>query len=294
MTLDQRIEEDLKELYNAGSMNGTITAADALNKASVIKDTLSIQGLPGHFVGKREADTVFVALNPGVDAKTANSALNDDIRKLKISIKSLDDFIDTYKEGRRNFGDFDYSRYHRFDLKQALFLAPWANSGIHFSSGFPSKNVRAKSEERLDAKRDVLMQKLQLELLPFCSAKFKLTGKNKHLLYPYVETLLGEIFRKERKYIIFAGSSFEELFNDESEMAKIGVSVKEVCTPPPTSLTKKDGSPSKTLFRCKKIAITYKGKTQEAMIAHTYPVQFGGTIFYQYGKFCYETYKSSI
>ena len=61
MTLDQRIEKDLTELYEGKE----ITCAKELQ--SVLE--VSTKGLPQHFVGDRNAKTVFVQLNPGKNVK---------------------------------------------------------------------------------------------------------------------------------------------------------------------------------------------------------------------------------
>ena len=135
------------------------------------------------------------------------------------------------------------------------------------------------------------MNKLQLELIPYCSRKFvlksKLTDKEKAFLLSYVDTLFEEIFSKKRTYVIFASAVFEKIF-------KMLPNVKfEEPKSPREPLKKKDGESSKINFRCQKITITYKGKEHKAMIAHTYPVQFHGDIICQYGKFCYEEYIKS-
>ena len=69
LTLDQRIQKDLENLYNNGSLDGAIAFAKRLNNESVIKEKLSSKGMPGYFVGKRKkAKTVFIMLNPGYNA----------------------------------------------------------------------------------------------------------------------------------------------------------------------------------------------------------------------------------
>lgn len=286
MTLNQRIEKDLKELYNGGALNGIIKDADALNNAFVTQGQFSTQGLPGHFTGDRNAETIMVMLNPGADAVSANQQLQQEIGMLQISTKTEADFIKTYKTGKTNFGILSINKTDPFDLKQAEFLRDWENSGINIPSNF----LTDKSNYPMVIEK-VLMKKLQLELIPYCSKKFKPTGKNKTLFYPFIETLFEEIFSKERCYVIFAGAFFEKLFRNKTEMTKIGARITfGVKSHPSKPLKKKDGSDSKISFSCMKILIKYKGNEQEALIAHTYPIQFGGDIICQYGKFCYDTY----
>lgn len=68
MTLDERIERDLTELYEGKEISC------AKNLQAVIE--ISAKGLPQHFVGDRNAKTVFVQLNPGQDVKKADDDFN--------------------------------------------------------------------------------------------------------------------------------------------------------------------------------------------------------------------------
>ena len=305
MTLDQRIEKDLETLYNNGQPQDLIKRfnqckiqeADNLSNALFGKPgELSSHGLPGYFTGKREAETVMVMLNPGHDVagKDKPETTIDTLKKIGININSsLDEFIRTYKEGNRDFGE-KQTKPDKFDVKQATFLKPWDGSGIKFDRFDPTSD-KIKSEDKLNAVKAVLMDKLQLELVPYASREFNNIKSSKlQCLYPFVETLLDEIFSKKRTYVIFAGEIFERLFGNEQKMGEIGASVKfgKKITPR-TPFTKKDGSRSTTSFNCRKIIITYKGNEQDALIAHQYAIQFGGKIFYQYGEFCYETYIGS-
>jgi len=285
MTLDQRIEEDLKDLYNCGALNGEIKAAKKLQ--GVISDELSTKGMPGHFSGNRAALTVLVTLNPGKDAKGADDALQEEINKLNIDDSSGDKFVRSYIDGKANFGELILGKNSpqnnpdSFDVKQALFFKSWMDGGI-FSNGF-SEDIRI-------AVKEVLMNKLQLELIPYCSRNFKM--RKKELFYEYVETLFDEIFSKKRKYVIFASATFETLFKDKERMKSIGAVVKfENRQYPMQPLLKNDGTPAKTKFNCTRIWITYKDKEYKAMIAPTFFKQgVAGDLMCQYGKFCYEEY----
>ena len=136
-------------------------------------------------------------LNPGCDAIIADHNYPSDICKLKIDDKhGLITFINSYNDARTNFGQIDYWRYDAFDIKQAQFLYPWKDSEITFPKYFPSDQ-----STYLDAKEAVLMQKLQLELVPYCSRTFAINKINP--LISYVETLFDEIASCNRKYVIF-------------------------------------------------------------------------------------------
>ena len=296
MTLDERINVDLKELYNKGDLNGTISSAKRLQ--GVIADELSTKGMPSHFTGDRNAKTVIVMLNPGRNAydkvdkkgkimKGADNpdTLQEEIQKINIDTSSENNFIQSYINGKTNFGKLSQSNIDPFDLKQALFLKSWKGSGIEFPKNFPNDKSAYNA-----AVLAVLMDKLQLELIPFCSNGFKL--RKKVPFYEYVETLFDEIFFKKREYVIFTSTIFQLLFGDANEMREIGASVKfGLKLTPKHPLTKRDGTAAKTEFNCMKITITYKGKEQKAMIAPTFFKQgIAGDILCQYGEFCYNEY----
>ena len=65
---------------------------------------------------------------------------------------------------------------------------------------------------------NVLMQKLQLDLIPYASREFKKVEKEKmHFLFPYIDSLFGEIFSCERKYVMFCSDFFDTLFRMYSD-----------------------------------------------------------------------------
>lgn len=295
MTLDERIEKDLTDLYNNGSLNGEISNAKKLQ--GFIADELSTKGMPGHFTGKREAITVFVTLNPGqvtsdivgkngvtIGADNPISVKNE-IDKLRIDTSSLNKFIESYKRGKAIFGQLTPNKKDPFDLKQAAFFKEWRNSGISIPVDFPTEKSTYET-----ATEAVLMNKLQLELIPYCSNHFKMSHKVE--FYPYIETLLDEIFSREREYVVFASATFETLFRDKEKMKTIGAEVEfDVKQYPPSPLTKNDGTPAKTKFNCLRLNIRYKGKEQKALIAPTFFKQgVAGNLLCQYGAFCYNEY----
>ena len=184
-------------------------------------------------------------------------------------------------------------RYDPFDVKQAAFLYDWPNSDISFSKPIDwtckDKNDLAEKKETswLDAKEHVLMDKLQLELIPYASAKFKINKKNIGLLKEYVDTLLEEIFKKERTYVIFASDIFERLFKYYNEYTK--TKTFDFC-----SKEKKEKLKNRN-GKCKVIYIHYKNTTQKALIAHTFPSQSLSKAFVlmqKYGQICFKEYIS--
>ena len=278
MTLDNRITKDLTELYNNGALNGSISEARKL--ISVIKGGVSTKGLPGYFTGNRSAPTVFVTLNPGQDVAASDKNLKCEICKFNIDISSPEKFISSYKDSRIDFGN--RSKGSAFDVKQARFLQAWEDSGIGFPKDFP-----AERKSYPEAKRNVLLHKLQLELVPYCSKNFVVDQKVIAKLLPFIETLFTEIFSVERKYVIFAGSIFEDLFklynNANYSITFLSHANKVIAL-----------SSSYTIqSHCCVCEITRKadGKIIKVLIANTFPhSRLVGDKMSEYGKFCFGEY----
>ena len=288
MDLETRMKIDLGELLYCGQ----ITNALAVEKEFGV----SSRAIPGYYAGDRDAKTVIVMLNPGNDAQ---KAVYDSMPELTLfRYLGLEAFFQKKKAESRNAGYSLGSILDYFDLKTAAFLSAWYNSGIVFPDGFiTSKQYAPITDDkniRIEANRNCLNQKLQLELLPYPSSEFTGIKKgNVNLLVPFVETLLEEIFSVERKYIIFAGNGFETIFNfaNFNQMIKVGYS----CS---TKLMKIGNNgkleETKTEFRCTLITLKYgNNKPIIAIIANTFPNQALSRalgLMYQYGKFCYETF----
>ena len=274
MTLDQRIEKDLTELYEGKE----ITCAKELK--SVLE--VSAKGLPQHFVGDRNAKTVFVQLNPGKNVKKAD----EDFKKVTADYDRTNaaSFIKSYINEKTNFGNIDTERRGRdsFDEKQAAFLKHFEDSGIDIPASFPEEKTKVLC---LQAKQNVLMQKCQLELLPYCSQKFYVSRQKANALIPYVETLLDEIFRVERKYVIFGGGIFADLFKKmQSENIKIEF------------LKEDEIKPVKNPLKAHLVKITKDGKSVNAVIVRSFARQDIGhayDVMAEYGKLCFELLKEN-
>ncbi len=270
MTLDERMKKDLSDLY----CSHEIEAARSLNNSGLIQ--VSSKGLPQHFVGDRNAKTVFVMLNPGKDWEKADSQVKCDTCEFDKS--SEETFLKSYIDAKTNYGEIDKGRRDSFDIKQAFFLKDWADSGIDFPANLGT--------DYKDAKEAVLMQKLQLELIPYCSARFNLNSKNLAVLKPYLETLLDEILRVNRKYVIFGSKVFADLFKMLEKENDLGCQcmLGEV----------RECSVVKNPCKAQTVSLTYKGKGIKAVIALSFArqdltnarIQMG-----EYGKFCNELLK---
>ena len=272
MTLDERINKDLTELYEEKE----ISAAKELQ--SVIE--VSAKGLPQHFTGNRDAKTVFVTLNPGRDVKLADKSYNDCTKDYdKTTVQT---FICDYIKKNTDFGKNDKDRRDSFDEKQAAFLKYFKDSGIDIPSKFPEEKT---DELCLQAKQNVISQKCQLELIPYCSAKFSVSKAKAAVLVPYVETLLDEIFRVERRYVIFGGAIFAYLFEKmKAENIAIKLGEKVVWQIPDI----------KNPFTAHLVTFTRNGKTVKAVIARTFQRQDISRAYKamaEYGKKCFELLK---
>jgi hypothetical protein len=170
-----------------------------------------------------------------------------------------------------------------FDLKQAFFLREWKeDTGIVLPNEL---SADSDLETLLEAKRRVLMEKRQLELVPYASSRFNAINKKSiKKLFPYVETLFDEIFRYDRKYVIFCSRKFEEVFEaykKDYPKSIDFVSYKE----------EKGFKGSKLSVSCRVICIRYGGKEIKAIIANTFPNQAlpnAYELMAAYGKFCYD------
>ena len=274
-SLDERIENNLKEIYENEivplkaiiefvekykkfKLSGAEELSELFNAKTEEEEVISTHGLPGFFAGNRDADTVMLMLNPGQDVALANNPMTtyERIERGKkiekgIDINSLEAFISTYKEDSINYGDIDKDRADNFDLKQAAFLKHWDDCGVDFA-GFLDDDYKEKGKDdkekiNKEAKRNVLMQKLSMDLIPYASRKFEGINSNKmELLFPYLETLFHEIFKKERKYVIFCSAFYVNLFKQYNkwENRKRKWEIKE-CVDEPISSDKvfdqKDG-----------------------------------------------------
>ena len=333
LSLDERIENNLKELYENEivplkkiiefveqykkfKLSGAVELTELFKtkKEAEVKteDVISTHGLPGFFAGDRDADTVMLMLNPGQDVALANNPIItfERIERGKkigkgININSREDFISTYKEDSINYGKIDEDRPDNFDLKQAAFLKHWDDCGVDFAGfldddykklGTSKEDVAKKDKINKEAKRNVLMQKLSMDLIPYASRKFEgVNSKQMQLLFPYLETLFHEIFRKERKYVIFCSAFYDNLFKQYNKWENNKWEIKELVDEP---IPSDEVFENKSAF-CTPITIRQidNGKQQNAIIAHTFPNQSLPNAYEkmeEYGRFCFDVWKEAF
>ena len=297
------------------------------------EEVISTHGMPGFFAGKRDADTVMLMLNPGQDVALANNPMityekierGNKIGK-GININSFSEFFDTYLIDSENYGKIDEDRPDNFDLKQAAFLKHWKDCGVDFAGFLDDdykmsvdnyKNCKKlgkadkeeidkikkeidESKEKIDkinkdAKRNVLMDKLSMDLIPYASRKFEgINSKQMQLLFPYLETLFYEIFRTKRKYVIFCSAFYNNLFKQYNKYSKRENRKWEIINVVNKPISSDDVFENKSAY-CTPIKIHQKdnGRQQLAIIAHTFPNQSLPNAYEkmeEYGRFCFKVW----
>jgi hypothetical protein len=300
-SIDSRLTEDLKYLYNNGNGIGEIKGAKDLNGIIATQSgqtSFATKAIPSYGGGKRGAKTVMVMLNPGEDVANANANLKRDL--CKRGMKDLLD-INAYNEFNAHYGNWDKNRQDAFDLKQAFFLRDWSGTGLNLPKGLCANS---SSDEKLVAKKSVLDEKQQLELIPYASRKFdKFNSGLINMVFPYVETLLEEIFSTDRKYVIFCSAIFEEVFkaykgynqaNGKVTFVDVSKSGKPISRKVQISYTNKKGQRKQQSLSCTLIELAYgNNEPIQAIIANTFPKQDitnAYEVMAAYGKFCNECY----
>jgi hypothetical protein len=289
MTLDERIQKDLLELYNGGDNQGEIQDAVALNgliQAKPGQTSFATRALPGYYAGDRKAKTVLVMLNPGMDVDKANDNLKCDI--CKRSMKNAAD-IENYHKWCVEYGHIDRSRLDNFDLKQAFFLHNWKDTGISLPENLCASPKSGK-QTLLDAKEAVLTKKLQMDLIPYASSSFSTLNNNLlSLTVPFVETLFDEIFSQDRNYVVFCSKKFEAVFKEYNKVHQGAIDFVA---------TESQIIPgSKINGSCSIVLIHHQNKTVKALIANTFPNQALPNAYHlmeKYGDFCYQQYCQNI
>lgn len=275
MKLQDRINQDLTDRYTGRE----IAAAKSLAKLIDV----STKGLPQHFVGKGNAKTILVMLNPGQDAASADKYFR--CATLDYDRSSAKAFISSYIADKTYYGKNDRNREDSFDIKQAAFLKAWMQSGVRLPSRFPTDK-----KTFLAAKEAVLMQKLQLELVPYCSSKFKFKQRDLSPLFPFVETMLEEIFSKKRRYVVFCADLFQRVFKSYNK--HVGEMVFAFGTGRKRKILKEGGTRCGT---CMPVEIRFQGKMQKALIANTFAshaLSNGYELMEKYGAFCFEVFQA--
>ncbi|MBL8003845.1 MAG: hypothetical protein JNL36_02005 [Candidatus Kapabacteria bacterium] len=272
------LRKDLECLYE----NNFVENALNLNKS--LGSSFLTNVIPMYFTGQFDAKTVFVMLNPG-DGNAVESFLT--VHKGKF--KNLEEFIIEEINSKICYGRIDRKRLDSFDLKQAAFLSNFEESGIYIPEHFWEKDICTK----YTAKENVLMQKLQLELIPYASNTFNLF-KNLNEAIKHIEKFENHIFRifdsifeYERKFVIFGSKQFYNIFKTLSEKYQDIVSIDFGNL----NIEKIPNLSKRVSFR--NIKIRYFNKSVNALIANSFPRRDLPNAYPQmslYGRLCFQNY----
>lgn len=184
--------------------------------------------------------------------------------------------LEAYLNYHEHFGKIHYGtsspREHksRFDHKQILFLKPFnAVSFVH----------EYKQEDRFVNLERVVDEKLQLELIPYGSDTFSMSGWTEQLLDPHISRVLDVIGEAPRDYVIFCGQIFAQILG------------KYITRTHSFLLKKKDGSFSKNQARFSNLLFTHNNQTIRCGIAHSFAQQ--GIAMNEYGGQCKIHYENT-
>lgn len=313
--LDDLVKTDKSKYRNLQNLANTPEMQKTLQRYMMGQTSFATRALPVYGWGKRDAKTVMVMLNPGNGVENANRELLYELKKRNMSKmfrklscgnacpqvglnnNDLTGDIKHYNDFNANYGDWDRWRMDNFDLKQAFFLRHWKNCGVGLDDNnlkyiinYQSSNkddVKAEIHKRqLEEKRKVLMEKRQLELVPYASRSFSsINNKKISKIFPYVETLFHEIFSYDREFVIFCSRKFEEVFQAYSGNNNYPGTIDFI------HYEDKDNFKGSNLsVSCSVIRINYGRKSIKAIIANTFPNQalpnaYG--LMAAYGEFCY-------
>jgi hypothetical protein len=235
-----------------------------------------------YFTGNINAKTVLIMLNPGAEDREYSFEQKD-----KPKYKNFDEYFNAYLDKMINYGMYDFDRMDNFDLKQAAFLYHYKDSGIEIPEKFWI-NMELKKE----AKKSVLLNKLQMEFIPYHSRTF--TGlfdsaskakKNIHHVEENIERLLKVIFETERRYVIFCSKQFYHIFNALSTVNSQKWKIKN-----DVIYRKQIG---KLNLAYNNVIIEYENKAIKAGIAHSFASRALPNAIEkmaEYGKFCFDTF----
>lgn len=281
------IQQDLLDLFKGSRIESAVNFNLHIGENEML---VSEQQVPMYFNGDYTAETVLVMLNPG-NSINRHFSFTKSGRYL---YDDFDDFVRKYLYHHINYGEIDYHRHDNFDLKQAAFLRYFGKSDFNNKCDFQSGPGENEHESRLNAKCHVLMNKLQLEFIPYCSSNFrKILDNSKQVsdkidhLTPYVNRMLDAIFEHERTNVVFCSNKFALLFKVLLDSGW-DVMITEKMYPDDNhpELSQNTG----ISFSCQGVRIIHNGKHINALIANTFPSQalpnaYG--LMGEYGKWCY-------
>ena len=277
--LKNNIFTDLESLFN----NNFIAEARKLN-TDLGEHYFNENMQPMYFNGKIDAKTVLIMLNPG-NGDYPNNPYN--FENQKKDFNSLKDFQNKHLDSLVNFGQNHYNdKLDNFDLKQAAFLHNFKNLDFEIPKEFWNND----NLKRI-AKRNVLMDKLQLEFIPYPSRDFKGLLDNRKLaiqnvfhLKKYIYRVLDTIIEYPRVNIFFCSKQFYNLFAVCQQIKEFNAKIEM------GSIKEFKDVEGRLTLRFSKVTIIYKDNIITAGIAHSFASQALPNAYkkmMRYGEFCY-------
>ena len=271
MTLDERIQKDLEDLYNKGEIDGAKDLDDliktdkskyrnlqnlantpekqkTLQRYMMDQTSFATRALPVYGWGKRDAKTVMVMLNPGNGVENANRELLYELKKRNMSkmFKKLSCGNACPQVGlNNNYLTDDIKHYNDFN----------ANYG---------------DWDRWRMDNFDLKQAFFLGHLKDCGV-----GLDEDNLRYIIE----------RKFVIFCSRKFKEVFQAYSDDNNYPGTIDLIHYEKKSNFIR-----PKLTVSCRVIRINYDNKSIKAIIANTFPSQalpnaYG--LMAAYGEFCY-------
>ena len=252
MTLDDRIEKDLKELYDTGEIRGAIDLdglvktdkskycelvklADTPEKQKTLQrymmdqTSFATRALPVYGWGKRDAKTVMVMLNPGNGVENANRELLYELKKRNMSemFKKLSCGNACPQVGLNNnnltgdikhYNDFNanYGDWDRWRMDNFdLKQAFFLRHWKNCGVGLDENNLKYILDNKSSTKKEVKAEvhKRQLE-----EKRKVLLGKRQLELVPYASRSFSSINKKEIcKIFPYVETLFHDIFSYDRE-----------------------------------------------------------------------------
>lgn len=252
MTLDDRIEKDLKELYDTGEIRGAIDLdglvktdkskycelvklADTPEKQKTLQrymmdqTSFATRALPVYGWGKRDAKTVMVMLNPGNGVENANRELLYELKKRNMSemFKKLSCGNACPQVGLNNnnltgdikhYNDFNanYGDWDRWRMDNFdLKQAFFLRHWKNCGVGLDENNLKYILDNKSSTKKEVKAEvhKRQLE-----EKRKVLLGKRQLELVPYASRSFSAINKEKISEIFpYVETLFHEIFSYDRE-----------------------------------------------------------------------------
>lgn len=271
----QHLHSEIQAHINQLLTSGKSLVAEELNNNIIHEDyKLQESSVPMFFTGKLDAKIVFIELNPGLGLMEP-TIQNDKIILSKFGLKEMPKIhdINSYVEIFENFGKYkaenliqNGSKIKGFDSKQ-----------LYFFSGFGIFELENKNTFDFDDMIKVRKEKLQLELVPYCSRKFNFSFFPKEYLkerFLFNQKIIDQFERD----IIFITGNYKQIM-EIMEILDWVISEKEIFSV--NGRSKSDLS----------VAFSKNGKTPVVLLPSYKNQSLHSAQMKEYGKVCREFFE---